>query len=77
MARGFGIGLSFSALRASFARNCPVDDALPSLAVETAVLAPIALAYLVFGYAERGEIEDAGLFFKLSLSGIVTAVPLF
>ncbi len=70
-----GIGLSFS-LYGVIRKKLPVDG-LTGLAVETAVLAPIALAYLLIGYGERGETEDAWTLFKLSLSGVVTAVPLF
>jgi chloramphenicol-sensitive protein RarD len=70
-----GIGLSFS-LYGVIRKKLPVDG-LTGLAVETAVLAPIALAYLAAGYWERGEIEGGLTFFKLSLSGVVTAVPLF
>ncbi|MBI3821138.1 MAG: EamA family transporter RarD [Planctomycetes bacterium] len=69
------------ALAVSFAayglirKQVPVDG-LVGLTVETIVLLPIALGYLVFAYVERGELDDVELTFKLSLSGIVTAIPL-
>jgi chloramphenicol-sensitive protein RarD len=70
-----GIALSFS-MYGVIRKKLPVDG-LIGLAVETAVLAPFALAYLAISYSERGEMEDADMLFKLSLSGVVTAVPLF
>ena len=68
------IALSFS-VYGMIRKKVPVDG-LIGLTVETAVLAPIALAYLFLGYWERGETEDAALLFKYSASGVVTAVPL-
>ncbi len=56
-------------------KQVPVDG-LTGLAIETIVLLPLTLTYLAVSYVQRGEIEDAPLLFKLSLSGIVTAVPL-
>ena len=56
-------------------KQVPVDG-LTGLSVETIVLLPITLTYLGIGYWQRGVAEDAELLFKLSLSGIVTAVPL-
>jgi chloramphenicol-sensitive protein RarD len=56
-------------------KQVPVDG-LIGLSVETIVLLPVSFGYLVFVYAERGEFEEAALLGKLSLSGVVTAVPL-
>lgn len=69
-----GLGLSFG-FYGLIRKQVPVDG-LTGLSVETFVLLPLALAYLGVGYAERGAIEPPELLFKLSLSGIVTAVPL-
>jgi chloramphenicol-sensitive protein RarD len=69
-----GLGLSFG-VYGMIRKRVPVDG-LIGLAVETFVLLPIALAYLAASYWERMEVEDGGMIFKLSLSGIVTAVPL-
>src|SRR5439155_20926684 len=54
-------------------KQVPVDG-LIGLSVETAVLAPIALGYLA--YEQCWKLDDLELLFKLSLSGVVTAVPL-
>lgn len=55
-------------------------DALPGLAVETVLLAPFAVAYLVWremrGIGTLGH-AGAGVNILLLTSGIVTAVPLF
>ena len=55
-------------------------DALPGLAVETILLAPFALGYLIFcesrGTATFGH-SSASVTTLLVLSGIVTSVPLF
>lgn len=56
-------------------KKVPVDG-LIGLAVETFVLLPLALAYLAYGYTEKQEVESWDLLAKLSLSGIVTAIPL-
>jgi chloramphenicol-sensitive protein RarD len=56
-------------------KQVPVDG-LIGLAVETFVLTPFALLFLANSYTQRGEWDDPELLFKLSLSGIVTAVPL-
>lgn len=56
-------------------KQVPVDG-LTGLSVETIVLLPLTLIYLAFEYAARQEIEVPMLLFKLSLSGVVTAVPL-
>jgi chloramphenicol-sensitive protein RarD len=68
-----GLALSFS-VYGLIRKQVPVDG-LVGLAVETIVLLPAALAFLAFG-SERGELEDSTLVFRLSLSGVVTAVPL-
>jgi chloramphenicol-sensitive protein RarD len=55
-------------------------DALPGLAVETALLAPLAIGYLVWcELAGIGVLGDAGTSVDLLLvaSGAVTAIPLF
>jgi chloramphenicol-sensitive protein RarD len=69
-----GLALSFS-VYGMIRKKVPVDG-LTGLAVETVVLLPIALTYLAFRYAQQGSVEDLSLLFKLSLSGVVTAVPL-
>ena len=55
-------------------------DALPGLAVETILLAPFAVAYLVWretqGIGALGH-SSAGVNLLLLASGVVTAVPLF
>jgi chloramphenicol-sensitive protein RarD len=56
-------------------KKVPVDG-LIGLAVETFVLLPIALAYLAISYEEGSDWVEPGLLFRLSLSGIVTAIPL-
>jgi chloramphenicol-sensitive protein RarD len=56
-------------------KHVPVDG-LIGLTVETIVLLPATLTYLAVGYASRMEAEAPELLFKLSLSGVVTAVPL-
>lgn len=68
------IALSFS-VYGMIRKKVPVDG-LIGVTVETFVLTPISLAYLLFGYAERGETEEPMMLFKLSMSGIVTAIPL-
>lgn len=73
-ALALALALSFS-VYGMIRKKVPVDG-LTGLAVETAVLAPIALAYLIIGYVERGECEEPATLAKLALSGIVTAVPL-
>ncbi len=72
----FALGLALSfAVYGLIRKQVPVDG-LIGLSVETVVLLPIALGYLAIVYWARWELEDAWLLFKLSLSGIVTAVPL-
>jgi chloramphenicol-sensitive protein RarD len=56
-------------------RQVPVDG-LIGLAVETIVLLPIALIYLAIVSWQRRELQDAEVLFKLSLSGVITAIPL-
>jgi chloramphenicol-sensitive protein RarD len=56
-------------------RQVPVDG-LIGVAVETIVLLPIALMYLAIVSWQRPQQQDAEVLFKLSLSGIVTAIPL-
>lgn len=73
-ALALGLGLSFS-VYGMIRKRVPVDG-LIGLAVETFVLLPIALAFLAASYWERMEVENSEQIFKLSLSGIVTAVPL-
>ena len=69
-----GLAGSFS-LYGMIRKQVPVDG-LIGLTVETIVLLPITLGYLAVVYWQRWEVEDAELLFKLSLSGIVTAIPL-
>ncbi|MBI1831203.1 MAG: EamA family transporter RarD [Planctomycetes bacterium] len=68
------LAVSFSAY--GMIRKQVEVDGLIGLTVETFVLLPIAAGYLAIGYCQRMEIEDADLFGKLMLSGIVTAIPL-
>ena len=68
------IALSFS-VYGMIRKKVPVDG-LVGVTVETIVLTPIALGYLVFIYCERGGTEDVKTMSKLSVSGIVTAIPL-
>ena len=68
------LALSFS-VYGMIRKHVPVDG-LIGLAIETGVLLPVALTYLAIGYGERQELEEGTLLFKLSLSGIVTTVPL-
>lgn len=69
------------ALAVSFAfyglirKQVPVDG-LTGVAVETIVLLPLTSIYLAVAYLYRLEVEEPALFCKLSLSGVVTAVPL-
>ena len=56
-------------------KQVPVDG-LVGISVETIVLLPITLGYLAFVCWQRGELGDGELHIKLSLSGVVTAVPL-
>jgi chloramphenicol-sensitive protein RarD len=56
-------------------KQVPVDG-LVGLAVETFVLLPLALMYLAFSYEQGSEWGEPELLFKLSLSGVVTAIPL-
>jgi chloramphenicol-sensitive protein RarD len=56
-------------------KTVPVDG-LIGVTVETMVLTPIALACLLASYWQRGATEDAEQLARLSLSGVVTAVPL-
>lgn len=69
-----GIGISFG-IYGIVRKQVPVDG-LTGLAVETIVLMPLTLGYLAYSYVERGELEDGYTLFQLSLSGVVTAVPL-
>ena len=69
-----GLAASFS-LYGLIRKQVPVDG-LIGLAIETFVLLPIVLVYLAIVYLHRMEIEEPLLLFKLSMSGIVTAVPL-
>lgn len=73
-AQAFAIALSFS-VYAMIRKKVPVDG-LIGVTIETLVLAPVALAYLLWSYWERGETEDALTLIKLAVSGVVTAVPL-
>ena len=56
-------------------KKVPVDG-LIGLAVETFVLLPLALCYLAYSFEQGGEWDEPELLFKLSLSGVVTAIPL-
>jgi chloramphenicol-sensitive protein RarD len=55
-------------------------EALPGLAIETVLLVPFAIGYLVWvhghGMGALGS-SSAGIDFLLVLSGVVTAIPLF
>lgn len=52
-------------------------DGLVSLTVETAVLAPVAIAYLAWlGIDNAMSAQDGETFGKLALAGVVTTVPL-
>jgi chloramphenicol-sensitive protein RarD len=68
------LALSFS-VYGMIRKRVPVDGLL-GLAVETFVLVPIALVYLAYDWPQRVVEAEDGMLFKLSLSGIVTAVPL-
>jgi chloramphenicol-sensitive protein RarD len=68
------IALSFS-VYGMIRKKVPVDG-LVGVTVETIVLTPLALGYLVFRYCERGGTEDVETMSKLSVSGVVTAIPL-
>ncbi len=69
-----GLAVSF-AIYGVIRKQVPVDG-LTGLTVETIVLLPITLVYLTFNYAEKAALEAPLLLFKLSVSGMVTAVPL-
>ncbi len=70
------IALAFSfSFYGMIRKKVPVDG-LTGLAVETIVLLPIAMAGLIALAIQRGDVEDAQLLGKLSLSGVVTAIPL-
>jgi len=73
-ALGLAVALSFS-VYGMIRKKVPVDG-LVGLTVETFVLTPVALGYLVLVYCQRGETDDVETMFKLSVSGVVTAVPL-
>ncbi len=70
----FALALSFS-FYGMIRKKVPVDG-LTGLAVETIVLLPVAILGLIALTIQRGDIEDAQLLGKLSLSGVVTAIPL-
>lgn len=74
-----GLALSFGLYGFVKKRVGPRVDAITSLSVETAVLAPIAGAVMIYlaatGAATLGS-EGAGHFWLMASSGIVTAVPL-
>ena len=60
-------------------RKTVAADGLLSLYIETALLLPLAVAYIGFlTYSDRGALVsgDASLVARLSASGVVTAVPL-
>jgi chloramphenicol-sensitive protein RarD len=71
---GLALALSFS-VYGMIRKKVPVDG-LVGLTVETFVLAPIALGYLMYVYCDRSETENMATMFKLSVSGVVTAIPL-
>ena len=55
-------------------------DSMSALTVETTLIAPIALAYLIFGASDAGTTAATHQFsvaFMLVLAGIVTALPLY
>ncbi|HZZ79476.1 MAG TPA: EamA family transporter RarD [Gemmataceae bacterium] len=68
------LALSFS-VYGMIRKRVPVDGLL-GLAVETYVLLPLALGYLALDIPQRVAEAEDGMLFKLSLSGIVTAIPL-
>ncbi len=70
----FALALSFS-LYGMIRKKVPVDG-LTGLAVETIVLLPLAVGGLIALTIERGNLEDTQHLAKLSLSGVVTAIPL-
>jgi chloramphenicol-sensitive protein RarD len=69
-----GIAISFGAY-GTIRKTVPVDG-LVGLAVETIVLLPTAVGYLAIVSWQRQQIEEPDVLFKLSMSGIVTAVPM-
>lgn len=76
-----GIALALAGTFAIYGllRKIAPVPALPGLAVETAILAPIALAYLVWEMAQgRAAFGSAGLKMSLLLmaAGVITATPL-
>lgn len=74
------LALAFSFGLYGFIRKTARVDALPGLAVETTLLAPLAIGYLVWaGATGRGALGHAGPMVDVLLvaSGAVTAIPLF
>ena len=68
-----GVALSFC-VYGMIRKQVPVDG-LTGLAVETFLLLPLALGYLIYRQTHGGSVESGELWFKLSLSGVVAAVP--
>jgi chloramphenicol-sensitive protein RarD len=55
-------------------------DSMSALAVETTLVAPLALGYLIFGVSAGGaffETQNFSVTFLLVFAGIVTALPLY
>lgn len=74
------LALAFSFGLYGFIRKTAQVESLPGLAVETALLAPVAVGYLVWcarsGAGSMGH-EGALIDFMLVASGAITAIPLF
>src|SRR5690606_9902354 len=74
------LALAFSFGLYGFIRKTAQVDALPGLAVETALLAPLAMGYLLWAAADgQGAMGHNGVAIDLLLiaSGAITAIPLF
>ena len=74
------LALAFSFGIYGFIRKTARVEALPGLAVETALLAPVAIGYLFWAAAQgNGSMGHAGVLIDVMLvaSGAITAIPLF
>ena len=73
-----GLGISFAVY--SVMRKVIMVEALPGLFIETAISAPLALAYLLWLGGQGVSVffwADGHFLFLLVLSGVLTSVPLF
>jgi chloramphenicol-sensitive protein RarD len=74
------VALAFSFAAYGYLRKMVAVGASPGLMVESVLLAPFALAYLVYSGVWEGEyvlpLDDPGLLILLAGTGIVTAFPL-